>query len=198
MTMKVRNLPFPRAALLVAAVATLSLLGCDSSGVSNSDRARLIVKITDAPFPFDDADSANVVVERVELIGSDSTDALVLSDTPQAFNLLELRNGATATVADVRVLDGDWHQIRFIVADSASVVMKDSTTFALKVPSGTQTGIKLNLPDIDISAVDDSAVVTVDFDVEQSFVVMGNPSTPAGIQGFIFKPVLKVQSLEID
>ena len=31
----------------------------------------------------------------------------------------------------------------------------------------------------------------LDFDVSRSFVVQGNPSTPAGIKGFIFKPVIR-------
>lgn len=184
--------------MLIAAAATLSLWGCDLNGTSEADSGRLIVRITDFPFPFDAAAEANVEIVRVELVGNDSTQTLVLSDSPQAFNLLELQDGVTATVADVRVLDGDWEQLRFIVAGDASVLMKDSTEYALKLPSGAETGIKLNLPDIDLSEVDDAAIVTVDFNVEHSFVVMGNPSTPAGIQGFLFKPVLKIESLEID
>jgi hypothetical protein len=33
--------------------------------------------------------------------------------------------------------------------------------------------------------------VLLDFDVSKSFVVQGNPKKPAGIKGFIFKPVLR-------
>ncbi len=33
--------------------------------------------------------------------------------------------------------------------------------------------------------------MTLDFDLEKSFVVQGNPNTAAGIKGFHFKPVVK-------
>jgi hypothetical protein len=33
--------------------------------------------------------------------------------------------------------------------------------------------------------------VMLDFDLSRSFVVQGNPDTPAGIQGFHFKPVVR-------
>jgi hypothetical protein len=34
-------------------------------------------------------------------------------------------------------------------------------------------------------------VVLVDFDVDQNFVIQGNPETPAGINGILFTPVLR-------
>lgn len=208
------------------AVFALVSAGCDSASTSPGNvaggddserqagdapdkRGHLILKLTDNPFPFDDAESANVTITRVELIGHDSTDVdttdqdsgphrVVLSDSPQTFNLLALRDGVTATVGDIPLPEGTWTQARFIVSEDASVVMKDSTVFSLKVPSGPQTGIKVNIGEIDLSAAEDTAIVTVDFDVEDSFVVMGNPSTPAGIKGFLFKPVLKIASIEIN
>jgi hypothetical protein len=188
------------ASLLLYAAAVgftaIAITGCDSAG--DSQGGRIVVHLTDMPFPFDDAAEANVTVVRIELVGGDSTDSIVLSDDIQPFNLLELQNDVTVQVADVQVPDGDWSQLRFIVADSASVVMKDATVYGLKVPSGSQTGIKVNLPDIDLSDIDDLVEVTVDFDVEHSFVVLGNPSTPAGINGFLFKPVLRLDAIEIN
>ena len=35
----------------------------------------------------------------------------------------------------------------------------------------------------------------MDFDLSKSFVLQGNINTPAGIKGFIFKPVLRVVNL---
>ena len=203
------------------AVFALVSAGCDSATTSQGNVARgndsdeqtgeapdkrghLILKLTDNPFPFDDAESANITITRVELIGADTTDEdngsnrLVISNSAQAFNLLALRNGVTATVGDIPLPEGSWTQARFIVSDEASVVMKDSTIYSLKVPSGPQTGIKVNIGEIDLTAVEDTAIVTVDFDVEDSFVVMGNSATPAGIKGFLFKPVLKIASIEIN
>jgi hypothetical protein len=83
-----------------------------------------------------------------------------------------------------------------IVAEDAAVVMKDSTVFDLKIPSGSQTGIKIKIPDFELTGSPDEAVITVDFDVSKSFVVRGNPANVASINGFIFKPVLKVVGFE--
>ena len=55
-----------------------------------------------------------------------------------------------------------------------------------------ESGIKVQLLVGPIAPVGDSlTVVTVDFDVNDNFVMQGNPETPAGIHGILFTPVLK-------
>lgn len=182
--------------IMAAGLLAVAITACDSSDVSST--ANISVRLTDMPFPFDDADSANVTIQRVELIGDDdSTSAFVLSDSVQAFNLLDLQNGVTARLASEDVPIGNYSQLRIIVAEDASVVMKDSASYDLKIPSGSQTGIKLNLPEVELSEAD-SVDVVVDFNVEESFVVRGNPATVKDITGFIFKPVLKVEQFELN
>ena len=177
-------------------VVVLVSTGCDSNSVGGS--GQLIVYLTDMPFPFDDAAEANVTIERVELIGADSTEAIVLTDSSRAFNLLQLQNGVTAVLADLEIPPGRYSQLRLIVAEDASVVMKDSTEFNLKIPSGSQTGIKVNLPEFEFTNVDDQAEITVDFNVEESFVVRGTPQTVSEITGFLFKPVLKIVDFQLN
>ncbi|NND70858.1 MAG: DUF4382 domain-containing protein [Rhodothermales bacterium] len=182
--------------ILVIALCGVILTGCDSA--DNTSVATVSIKLTDMPFPFDDADSANVVIQRVELIGSeDSTSSLVISDSLQPFNLLDLQNGVTADLASLDIPVGSYSQLRIVVLEDASVVMKDSTSYNLKIPSGSETGIKINLSNFDLQEAD-SAIVTVDFNVEESFVVRGNPSTVKDIMGFIFKPVLKIESYSLN
>jgi hypothetical protein len=74
--------------------------------------------------------------------------------------------------------------------------MNDGSVYPLRVPSGSQTGIKINLPDIDLSDTD-TVDVLVDFDVERSFHTTGNPDNPQGFR-FSFRPVLQIDSLYID
>ena len=77
-----------------------------------------------------------------------------------------------------------------LYVDSAGIKLKDETVYNLKIPSGAQTGIKINIqPAIRVVAGLTSEIM-LDFDVSRSFVVQGNPNTPAGIKGFIFKPVI--------
>lgn len=112
-----------------------------------------------------------------------------------SFNLLELRNGITAElVSDVEIPTGTYSQIRLIVAEEAALVDTNETTYNLKVPSGTETGVKIQLDSLEIT--DGSVTTTVlDFNLEDSFVARGNINSPADLQGIIFKPVVHLQSV---
>ena len=100
---------------------------------------------------------------------------------------------------------GTYTQLRLVV-EAASVTLaagyefsSGGTSMDLTVPSGAQTGIKLNLSAGDaegtgggLEIVPGEMVLVVDFDVNESFVIQGNPSTPAGINSVSFKPTLRV------
>lgn len=131
---------------------------------------------------------------------------VVIVEEGGTFDLLELQDGITELLGSAEVEVGTYAQLRFIV-DSARVELKEGLTFrdgstsqSLMVPSGSETGIKLNLDRADGDDSDGGTEVEegeetsliVDFDVSQSFVVQGNPNTPAGIRGFLFTPVLRV------
>lgn len=183
--------------LFVFVIAMLAIgfaSGCSDDLTSDDPEGRVRVLLTDAPFPFDLVDEANVTIERVELRGTPGT--FVLTDDPQQEDLLMLQNGVTVSLGEVDVPEGVYHELRLQVSEDAEVVMNDNSVYDLKVPSGTETGIKIKLDSLDIHD-GDLAIVTVDFNVEESFVVRGNPNTPAGINGFIFKPVLKALSVDV-
>lgn len=182
--------------LLAVALGLATLAACDS--ISDTSTTTYSVRLKDAPFPFDMADSANVAVRRVELVSAnDSTQTRVLYDgAPIRVNLLDLRGGIDTLLAVRSVPAGDYSQIRFLLADDARVVFADGRSFALKVPSGQKTGIKVNLPSHTAESESDTVRVLVDFNVEQSFVVRGNPAS-SNFQGFLFKPVLRVERLTV-
>lgn len=165
--------------------------GCDRlTGVpetgSASGTGTMKVLLTDAPFPFDLVDEANVSISKVELI-SESEGRFVLSDETTSYNLLDLRDGVTTDLTEETELpSGQYHQIRLSV-DDASIQLNDGRSFDVKVPSGT---IRILLNDFVVES-DGSVSLTLDFDAGESFVVQGNPDTPAGIKGFLFKPVVK-------
>jgi len=156
--------------------------------------------ITDAPFPTDQVAQANVTIDKIEIRKVDESEGeesegspfVMVSEETMEFNLLDLRNGVTAELTNVELEAGTYDQIRLHVVD-ASVVLNDeaSTTFDLKVPSGSASGLKINIKDGLVVRDGGFATVLLDFDVSQSFVVRGNPRTKAGIKGFIFKPVIR-------
>jgi hypothetical protein len=165
--------------------------------------ASLRVLLTDAPIDY--VDSAFVDIGAVELVPAGDGPIVVLSDdgTDGEVNLLDLQNSATLLLAEGEFEAGSYAQLRLIV-ESARVVLIDGYEFngggnemALTVPSGAQTGIKLNLGVADggqggALLLAGETVVVVDFDVSRSFVIQGNPETPAGIMGMLFKPTLRL------
>lgn len=172
--------------LLGLLCAAVLFNGCDSDAARADSHIR--IRLTDAP--FEDIVEANVVIERIELLG-EGEKVVLLADDPQPFDLLTLQDGVTVTLADLEIPDGTYHQVRLVVNEEANVVFDDGTSENLKVPSGTQTGIKIPLPALMLS--EDFVDLTVDFDVSQSFVKRGNSG-----KGYIFKPVLKPVSLVVN
>ncbi len=172
----------------VVLVAAVMLTGCDVLNSSDPVEGQMRVLLTDAPA---DIKEAHVTILRVELVGNDEG-VIVLSEQEQAFDLLELQNGVTAELADVAIPEGSYAQLRVVVDEEARLVFEDDSETKLKVPSGTQTGIKILFPEVTIADDDDSVEILLDFDVFESFV-------PGGASGmYVFKPVIKPLYLEVN
>ncbi|MDX9929986.1 MAG: DUF4382 domain-containing protein [Bacteroidales bacterium] len=181
-------------------VLTLTLLFVlIAAGCKKTDRTdgmgHLVIKITDAPFPMDIVESATVTISKVELRKagdgiSDGPPFIVVSEEPATFNLLELRNGVSEKLIDLEIPGGQYDLVRLYV-DSATLKVREGDYYKLKVPSGPQTGIKIFIrPSLNVSGGLTSELL-IDFDLSRSFVLLGNPFTPAGIKGFLFKPVIR-------
>ena len=197
--------------LAAAAAVALGAAACsdtDSVGVRGS--TQLTVLLTDAPIDY--VAAAMVDIGEVVLVPADGGSHIVLSEdgTDGPVNLLELQDAATSVLAEAEIESGSYSQLRLIV-ESASVTLIDGYTFTdgstekdLKVPSGAQTGIKLLLSagdgddsDQPLEIPPGELMLVVDFDVSRSFVIQGNPETPAGIHGMHFKPTLRVVVLDV-
>ena len=202
--MKLKN--FPRAPLAVA-LSALALVGCDDGVGVNGQDARVQVLLTDAPADY--IASAWVDIGAVQLVPAAGEDAGIVTLTEDAtdglVDLLELQDAATAELASEEIEAGTYAQLRLIV-EAAEVELIDgyefndgSTRRTLFVPSGAQTGIKLNLGEAGdeedgagVRIAGGETVLVVDFDVSQSFVIQGDAETPAGINGILFTPTLRV------
>lgn len=177
----------------------LPLGGCDLF----SDDSQLFpvgaavqIKLTDAP--SDLIDSAEVSISRVYLVGDGQpVDLLDPENSPQVFDLMELRGGVEALLAESPAPEGTYSQLRMVVDDATVTLVEGmtfddgSTTQSLKVPSGSQSGLKVEIDEPIVNEDGTLTIVVVDFDVNESFVLQGNPDTPAGLKGMLFKPVLK-------
>ena len=180
--------------LVIAAIFGVFLLyftGCQK--VDNDQTGRIIMKITDAPFPIDLIDEASVTVTKVEIRDREKTNEkpfITVFEGSREFNLLDLRNGVTADLLDLEIPVGNYNLIRIYV-ENAGISVKDFDSYTVKVPSGSQTGIKVFIQPALKVAGGLTAEVLLDFNVDKSFVLQGNMTTPAGITGFNFKPVIR-------
>jgi hypothetical protein len=179
------------------------LAACNSSdGVTAAGNSHVRVLLTDAP--SDLIASANVTISRVYLVGGDGgfVDVMPASDPPVTYDLLDLRNGVEALLADRPVPAGTYGQLRLVVAE-ADVTLVDGVTFedgtssrTLFVPSGMQSGIKVQLAAPIDADPGEITIVVVDFDVDRNFVLQGSDTTPAEIQDIQFTPLLHEERRE--
>ena len=176
------------ACLIVVATSCEKKTG-NSTGPGNGT---LKVSITDSPFPMDYIASATVTVVRAEIrpAGEADTSFITIFNDSATFDLMDLRNGITDELSRTEIPAGSYDEMRLYVT-SASLTLTGGETFNLKVPSGSTSGLKIKVdPPIDVQGGLTSELV-LDFDLSRSFVVEGNFNTPAGIKGFIFKPVIR-------
>ncbi|MBR9854288.1 MAG: DUF4382 domain-containing protein [Algicola sp.] len=183
--------------ILMALGVVMTSCSDDKGTGSPEGTGTLSVRMTDAPYPYDLMAEANVTVFKIEarqVQDEDSEDSnspyVTLMEEEIDMNLLELTNGVTEQLANVEVPAGSYDLIRVYVK-GVNVVLTDGTTFNLKVPSGSSSGIKVFVdPAITVTSGLSSDLL-LDFDVSSSFVAKGTFNSPSGINGFNFKPVIK-------
>jgi hypothetical protein len=165
------------------ALLTLGIVGCNSVDGSKKT-GTLEVLLHDAPANFE---KVIVYIDRVEVNNSLSDAGWVVINRPQkTYDLLELVNGATEVLGTAELEVGNYEQIRLILSSDGHSVVLDGVSHNLFIPSGEQTGIKLQV-DMDIEA-DVTYTLLLDFDVSRSIVQRGNPRS--GVE-YLLRPVIK-------
>jgi hypothetical protein len=173
-----------RTALKIAvatAVAALFAL-IPSSCTKEKQFGEMSVNIKDSPALYS---KVNVEVVGMQL-HSESEGWINIPVNTGIYDLLDLQNGVSAVLAQrVQVPMGKLTQLRLILGTNNSVT--DQTgTYPLTVPSGAETGLKV---DLNTTITTDRPIeVLLDFDANASVVVAGSGK-------FQLKPVIKVESV---
>lgn len=190
-----------KALAVTAAVALLAACGGSGDDGDKSQTGRLKLSITDAP--MDDAQSVWVQFSAVEFKPEGGAPILNTLATFQRLNLLEFQNGRAAVLINDMVLPaGRYEWVRLVVDNVPNVrdsyVMVNGAECEMTVPSGAESGLKMNrgftLP------VDGSVALTVDFDLRKS---LHAPPGQHGMmeqctQGYLLRPTLRlVQDSEV-
>ena len=184
---------------LLGLLLTVVVAGCGSGGGGTTAQpGTLGVSLTDAPAcGFDEV---NVTVSKVRVHQSDnaSENAAGWSDItltpPRKINLLDLDNGALASLGETPLEAGHYTQLRLVLDRNTgqslanSVVLKNTTAeIALVTPSAVQSGIKL-IHQFDVGS-EQRVDLLLDFDACKSIVTRSNGT-------YALKPVIKVIPFE--
>ena len=206
--MKIRNLC--ELGAIVTTCLVLAACGGSSSSDSSDGTGSLSLAIVDAPihdaqavtvnfigavvkpeegpaleFNFcKDPDSDNPDVDPPIVQQGECTDS---DPHVESIDLLKQTAGASALLLDdVEVPAGKVNWVRLVLADEAGEIVLSTGTFPLTVPSGNQTGLKLNrgfmVPE------DGDTKVYIDFDVRKSIVEVHSSVPPS----YKLKPTLRL------
>lgn len=156
-------------AALLAGFGLLAV-GCGDSGTGSDTQAGSFeVRLHDAPASYD---AVNVFIERVEVNRQEDPEGWITISEPQkTFDLIGLTNGAYAVLGDTTLEAGTYHQIRLILSQDGHSVVFEGQEHDMFVPSGVQTGVKLEV-NAEISE-DIQYVLLLDFDASRSVVEAG-------------------------
>lgn len=178
-----------QATVIVAALFALTACG----GSSDSDAYGVLsIAITDAA--VEDVSEVWVEFSGITLKPQSGDEIVFDFDTPKSINLLELQNGNTAELLPAtRVPAGPYNWIRLAVnAEFDNVfdsyaLRTDGSQVELRVPSGSQSGLKL------VSGVtvtqDQSTNIVLDWDLRKAL------SSPQGQPGMHLRPALRVTDM---
>lgn len=175
--------------LMIAGLGALISCG---SGSDSDESARFSLAVTDAP--IDQATQVVVQFTAIELKPRNGSSVVINLASPQSIDLLDLQNGETATLLDQHTIAaGQYDWLRLAVNaefDNVydSYIVFDNLQHELFVPSGAQTGLKLNQGFT--VAEGQTARFVIDFDLRKSIV------EPVGQPGYFLKPTLRLIDLQ--
>lgn len=185
---------FATLAFAAALLAACGGGGGDSGGTSTAS-GTLRLALTDAPACG--YDQVNVTIERVRIHtsataqdGDAGWSEMVLTPAKRV-DLLTLTNGVLEELGSTSLPAGRYTQMRLVLGGSMgpgamanSLVPSGGSERPMETPSGTQTGLKMNV-DIEVAA-NQLADFVIDFDACRSVVQAGHSGR------YLLKPVLSV------
>ncbi|HEB27302.1 MAG TPA: DUF4382 domain-containing protein [Porticoccus sp.] len=173
---------------IVPLAIAAALTACGGGGSSSGNKTgELSLGITDGP--VENASAVVVAFSSVELHGAENR--VIEFDNPQTINLLDYQGEDRVLLLDNEIIAaGAYQWIRLGVDESASYIEVDGMQYGLEIPSGDESGLKMNRG-ITIGA-GSSSDFTIDFDLRKSV-------TQEGTGDYKLRPTLRlVDNLEVN
>ncbi|HLO91356.1 MAG: DUF4382 domain-containing protein [Chloroflexota bacterium] len=169
----------------LAILTSFSLISCNKDKDDNqnqnpnSNKATVHIMLTDAPAVFD---AVYVDIQELQLNSEAEGWVTVPLENPGIYNLLDFSNGLDTLLGTCQFPEGTLNQVRLILGDNNSVVV-DSVEYPLTVPSGSTSGLKLNVHEVIQGGY--TYTFWLDFDAAQSIHQTGNGK-------FMLRPVMRM------
>lgn len=168
-------------------LSSLVLMQCNDTFLQDDEDGRIQITMFDEPAEYESVFVEIVSVEAHRQTGDQDSGWFTLSEDTVRTDLLELVAGNQEVLADTLLEPGTYQQIRLILGEDNKLV-KDGQEFDLHVPSGQQTGIKLNV-NAEIEP-ETTYALELDFDASRSII-------PRGASGnYNLRPVIRVVTTE--
>jgi hypothetical protein len=176
----------------VLAVIALGVTGCGGGGGSATSAASgsVSVNITDAP--IDGASEVKVVFTGLELHQASGSTTTIDFSTPKSIDLIKLQQGVTGALTDESAVPAgnyDWMRLKVLASKNSQgesyIKLLSGEQYPLWIPSGAETGLKLNRP---FTVAQGSITrLILDFDLRKSIT-----APPGQDPNYIMRPTLRL------
>lgn len=170
-----KNIKFYVLSILAITFASVYFVSCDNTNDNSMQTSAIKVRLVDAPGDYKEV---NIDVRDIMIKNSTNTDDqgwVSIGNTPSGgriYNLLDLTGGVSLMLADTLIPSAYLGQVRLLLGDKNTIVLKDGTTLPLSTPSAQQSGLKLKVNQTLLGGL--SYDFLMDFDVDHSVVKSGN------------------------
>ena len=180
----------------IIAAASLSLILANCNGDDPASTGSLSISLADAPVDIDKVERVVVEFSGVEIkpangepITFDFTERCTADLASCQIDLLSQTSGASELILDAETVpSGQYNWLRLMVKAEPNIedsyIDINGQRFELRIPSGAESGLKLNRG-FDVPAGGD-ADFTIDFDLRKSV------HDPVGSSDYILRPTLRI------
>ena len=145
----------------MAAIASTMLFASCSKDENSDGKTPVKVRMTDAPLDVD-----AVLIDLLEVnIKMEEEGWVTLNTNAGIYNLLDFSNGKDTVIANDTLPSGAVKEIRLVLGENNHVVV-DGDTFALTIPSGSSSGLKIKFDGT--FTANQLAEIKIDFDAAMS------------------------------
>ncbi len=173
----------------LAGVTLFFIITCTNANSfqSNNNQAetKLQVAIHDTPFKMQGktVSELNITISRMDIVNIDGTVVTILNEE-RSMNILDIAKSNPVVLSNVSISPGEYSQLRLVLKDNSTIKV-DGEVFDIKIPSGEQSGLKLNGPFNIVSG----KLFRLDLDFVADESVLWTKG-----QGYKLKPVIKISN----